>query len=85
MSTPALLIVDLQKAIDDPSWGNDRNNPEAEANIAKLLALWRAKSWPVFHVRHLSHEPQSTYRPGQPGADLKLATLDGERLGLFGI
>jgi nicotinamidase-related amidase len=76
----ALLIVDLQKAIDDPSWGNDRNNPDAEANIAELLALWRAKSWPVFHIRHLSTEPQSTYRPGQPGADFKLAPLDGERI-----
>jgi nicotinamidase-related amidase len=71
MSIPALLIIDVQKAIDDPSWGNDRNNPNAEANIAKLLAAWRERSWPIFHVRHVSLEPNSTYRPGQPGAEFK--------------
>jgi hypothetical protein len=31
--TAALLIIDVQKAIDDPCWG-PRNNPRAEANIA---------------------------------------------------
>src|SRR5262249_43095384 len=70
-SPPALLIIDVQKAIDNPSWGSDRNNPDAEANIAKLLAFWRERSWPVFHVRHVSREPNSTYRPGQRGAEFK--------------
>lgn len=60
-----LLLIDLQKAIDDPSWG-ERNNPAAEANIAHLLAHWRAQNWPVWHVRHDSVSPQSTYRAGQP-------------------
>ncbi len=75
----ALLIVDVQRAIDDPSWGV-RNNPEAEANIAPLLAAWRAAGRPVFHVKHNSTEPQSTYRPGQPGNDFKpeVAPLPGE-------
>ena len=68
----ALLIVDLQRAIDDPSWGV-RNNPGAEANIAALLAAWRAAGRPVFHVKHNSTEPRSTYRPGQPGNDFKPA------------
>jgi nicotinamidase-related amidase len=31
----ALLIIDLQKAIDHPSWGR-RNNPGAEKNVAAL-------------------------------------------------
>ncbi len=79
-AVPALLIVDLQKAIDDPSWGNDRNNPDAEVNVANLLAFWRSKSWPVFHIRHLSADPESTYRPGQPGADFKIAPCEGERI-----
>jgi len=68
---PALLIIDVQNAIDDPSWGNDRNNPDAEANIARLLARWRARGWPLFHIRHVSRDPRSTYRPGQPGCDFK--------------
>ena len=58
----ALLIIDVQKAIDHPSWGHDRNNPDAEANIARLLARWRANRWPVFHIRHVSRDPHSTYR-----------------------
>jgi len=71
MTPPALLIIDVQKAIDDPGWGNDRNNPQAETNIAALLAGWRARGWPVIHVRHLSLDPASSYRPGQPGAEFK--------------
>ena len=70
----ALIVIDVQKAIDHPSWGV-RNNPEAEANIARLLAAWRAAGWPVYHVRHDSREPQSTYRPGQSGHHFKAEAL----------
>lgn len=68
-----LLIVDLQQAIDDPRWAKDgpRNNPDAEANIADLLAGWRRQTWPIVHIRHDSLEKQSTYRPGQPGNEFK--------------
>jgi len=66
----ALLLIDLQRGIDDASWGR-RNNPELEANIARLLAAWRKTARMLFHVRHDSTEPQSTYRPGQPGNDFK--------------
>jgi nicotinamidase-related amidase len=66
----ALLIIDLQKAIDHPSWGH-RNNPQAEENISRLLSAWRGTGRPVLHVRHLSREPESTYRPGQEGCEFK--------------
>ena len=66
----ALIIIDVQKAIDHPSWGK-RNNPTAEANIAALLAAWRATGRPIYHIRHDSTEPQSHYRSGQPGHDFK--------------
>ena len=66
----ALLVIDVQKAIDHPSWG-ERNNPEAETNIAALLSAWRATGRPIYHVRHDSRAPQSHYRPGQPGHDFK--------------
>jgi nicotinamidase-related amidase len=66
----ALIVIDLQKAIDHPTWG-ERNNPEAEKNVAALLEAWRATHRPVYHVRHDSTEPASTYRPGQPGNDFK--------------
>lgn len=55
-----LLLIDLQKAIDHPSWGV-RNNPDAEAHLAALLALWRGKGWPVWHVRHDSVHATSHY------------------------
>jgi len=75
----ALLVIDVQKAIDHPSWG-ERNNPRAEGNIASLLAAWRASGRPIYHVRHDSTEPQSHYRPGQPGHEFKADAMphDGE-------
>ena len=66
----SLLIIDLQKAIDDPSWGV-RNNPRAELNIGRLLAHWRTSKMPVIHVRHVSLDPKSTYRDGQEGVEFK--------------
>jgi nicotinamidase-related amidase len=70
----ALLLIDLQKAIDDTSWGV-RNNPQAETNVARLLAHWRANKMPVIHVRHISRLSESTYREGQDGVMFKEAAL----------
>ncbi|MDP9360841.1 MAG: isochorismatase family protein, partial [Acidobacteriota bacterium] len=80
MAKPALIIVDVQYAIDDKSWGDDRNNRDAEEKIAALLTHWRGRRWPVFHIRHASTEPESTYRRGQPGFELKkeVAPIDDE-------
>jgi len=69
----ALIVIDLQKAIDYPSWGQ-RNNPDAEQNVAALLEAWRRTGRPVYHIRHDSTEPASHYRPGQPGHDFKPET-----------
>jgi nicotinamidase-related amidase len=70
---PALIIIDVQKAIDDPRWARygPRNNPSAERNIARLLDACRSCSLPIYHVRHDSTEPESTYRPNQPGNEFK--------------
>jgi nicotinamidase-related amidase len=75
----ALLLVDVQHAIDHPSWGT-RNNPGAEDAIGRLLARWRAEERPLFHIHHVSREPGSTFRPGQRGVLPKEATapLAGE-------
>ena len=36
-----------------------------------MLAHWRARQWPVIHVRHDSRRPKSHYRPGQSGNAFK--------------
>lgn len=76
-----LLLIDLQQAIDHPSWG-ERNNPDAEDHVAALLAQWRQRQMPILHVRHMSTEPNSTYRPGQPGNEFKTVArpLPGEEV-----
>ena len=78
-STAALIVIDVQCAIDHPSWGQ-RNNPEAEKNMAALLRAWRGTGRPIYHVRHDSSEPNSHYRPGQPGHEFKseVKPLPGE-------
>jgi len=68
-----LLLIDLLRAIDHPSWG-ERNNPDAERQVSRLLAYWRGQGWPVWHVRHDSTNPTSHYRPGQPGHEFKQET-----------
>src|SRR5262249_52546351 len=65
-----LLLIDLQKAIDHPSWG-ERNNLSAETNIARLLAHWRSRDWPVWHVKHDSTQPNSHYRQGEARKEVK--------------
>ena len=80
-ASAALIIIDMQKAIDAPYWG-PRNNPGAERNAAELLQRWRSTRRPIYHVRHDSTEPQSAYRPGQPGNDFKdeVRPLPGEAI-----
>lgn len=67
---PALVVIDVQRAIDDPNWG-PRNNADAEDRIAELLDAWRSRALPLVHIRHDSTEPNSAYRPGQAGNDFK--------------
>ncbi|MFT4417180.1 cysteine hydrolase family protein [Fredinandcohnia humi] len=48
-----LIIIDVQKAFLDPSWGN-RNNLNAEENIKLLLKCWRETNRPVIFIQHIS-------------------------------
>jgi nicotinamidase-related amidase len=66
----ALIIIDVQDGLDEPVWGK-RNNPDAETNMARLLADWRVKGRPIFHVQHMSTTPTSPLRPNQAGNAIK--------------
>lgn len=80
----ALIIIDVQQAIDHPQWARwgSHNNPQAEDCIVQLLAAWRTSQRPIVHVRHMSREANSPYRPHQPGNDFKsqVAPLPHERI-----
>ena len=73
----ALLVVDVQQAFEDDDYWGRRNNPACEANIAALVAEWRAQGRPVVFVRHDSDEDGSPLRPGEPGNALR-PELTGE-------
>ena len=62
----ALVVIDMQQGFDDPAWG-PRNNPGAEANVAALIAVWRATGAPVIHVHHDSADASGRLRRGTPG------------------
>lgn len=81
MTTDVLILIDQQKAMEHPKWG-PRNNPSAERNIARLLAVWRSHNWPIIHVKHDSVSADSPFRPGQEGNDFLALTapLAGETI-----
>ena len=70
MEPSALLLIDVQKGLDDPGLGR-RNNPDAEQRMAELLTAWRRRGWPGIHGRHDSTEPGSPLRPELPGNAIK--------------
>jgi nicotinamidase-related amidase len=71
MAESALLIIDIQ---NDYFPGGAMTLEGAEAagqNAAKLLAAFRARHLPVFHMQHLSVRPGATFFiPGTPGAEI---------------
>lgn len=78
---PALLLIDIQKGLEDEAYyGGNRNNPGAEANAQRILARWRALHLPVFHIQHSSQRPESPLHQSNPGFAIKEAVkpLPGE-------
>jgi len=77
----ALIVIDVQEAFSHPQWG-ERNNPEAEKNIAALIATWRRTKRPVIHIRHISRTPGSLFALDAPSSVLKagVAPTHGDRV-----
>ncbi|CCH34572.1 cysteine hydrolase family protein [Actinosynnema sp. NPDC047251] len=70
MTNKVLILIDVQRGFDSPAWGT-RNNPDAEANIAALLAAWTG---PLVLVRHDSSK--GSLSPGQDGNRFKPELAD---------
>lgn len=80
---PALLLIDVQQAFDEPVWG-ERNNHDAEARIAALLGAWRTGAHPVLHVQHRSAHAGSPLHPEHAGYAFKAQALPLEGEPVFG-
>jgi nicotinamidase-related amidase len=70
LNMPTLIIIDMQKGMEI-SAASQRNNPDAEQNISKLLDVWREEGCYVVFVRHISRTPGSPFWPGQPGVEFQ--------------
>ena len=67
----ALIVIDVQKGLDEHEYWGERNNTGAEHNIARLLDAWRQRGWPVYYIQHQSINPKSPLRPGYIGNEIK--------------
>jgi nicotinamidase-related amidase len=64
----ALLIVDVQEAFRlMDAEGAIPSNPDALKNIRRILDSYRKTGQQIIHVRHLSRNPESKFRPDKPG------------------
>jgi nicotinamidase-related amidase len=77
----ALLLIDIQSGLDDHAfYGGNRNNPNAEENMASILKKWRALGLPVYHIHHSSQNPASPLHSSKPGFAIKegFEPIEGE-------
>ncbi|WP_299843737.1 isochorismatase family protein [uncultured Roseovarius sp.] len=77
----ALLVIDVQMALaHEDATGTERSCPEAENNIASLLAKFRADGAPVLHIHHHGTDPDDPFHPDAPGVAVQpvAAPVKGE-------
>lgn len=61
----ALVCIDMQMGMAERiAAGRPQANPDAEAHVAALIALFRARGLPVVHVLH--DEPGTPFRRDLP-------------------
>ncbi|MBZ9560182.1 MULTISPECIES: isochorismatase family protein [Modicisalibacter] len=78
----ALVLIDVQRGIDDTAYWGRRNNPALEDHLSELLACWRGGDGLVTHVRHHARLHASPLYPGNAGAAFKPCVMphEGERI-----
>jgi nicotinamidase-related amidase len=72
--TAALIVIDVQKAFDNPALGR-RDNPDAEANVGRLVAAWQASGRPIVRVAHTDRDGGS-FAPDAPEHAFKPVVAD---------
>ena len=64
----ALLVIDVQMAfVARRDAGEPWANPQADTNIATLIAAFRDKGLPVVHVHHHGTDPRDDFHAQAPG------------------
>ena len=72
--TTALILIDIQNDYFPGGRMELEGSPEAALQAADLLAFFRTRGLPVFHVRHLSTRPGATFFiPDTEGAEIHSA------------
>lgn len=77
----ALLVIDVQMAfVHDDAAGASRSCPEAERNVAALLAAFRRRGDMLVHIHHHGLEADDPFHADAPGAAVQAfaAPLDDE-------
>lgn len=77
----ALVIVDIQNDYFPNGKMELEGSVEAAANAARLLAAFRDRGLPVFHIQHVSTRPGATFfLPDTPGVAIhtSVAPREGE-------
>ncbi|MBS4535708.1 isochorismatase family protein [Clostridium sp. D2Q-14] len=81
MKNSALLIIDVQKGLDDKQYGK-RKNPNAEENILKLLKKWREEKLLVIFTKYYSKRKGSPLEKTNSNSKIKdiVKSLDNEKI-----
>ena len=70
----ALLLIDIQNDYFPGGRMELDGSLQAVSAAARLLAAFRKQSWTVYHVQHISTNPNATFfLPGTPGAEIHQA------------
>lgn len=61
----------MQKGFSKHDVSGERNNPDCEENVGKLIAAFRSANQPIVYVKHNSKSSTSVLAPGHEGNDFK--------------
>ncbi len=78
-----LILVDIQNEYFPGGRMELASIQQASANAGELLALFRDRGWPIFHIQHLSEQADAPlFTPGTPYAEIheSVKPVAGERV-----